>query len=64
MDQGHIVYAESFREQAARADRTWDRYTRWELSPLLADHLNRFRAMRRAEVADARARLSAGDTAS
>lgn len=64
VDQGHIVYAESFREQAARADRTWDRYTRWELSPLLADHLNRFRAMRRAEVADARARLSAGETAS
>ncbi|MBN9118787.1 MAG: hypothetical protein J0I06_06450 [Planctomycetes bacterium] len=61
VDQGRVVYAEDFREQAARAERTWGRYTRWEASPLLADHLKRFRAMRAAEVTAARARLSAGE---
>ncbi|MBY0459900.1 MAG: hypothetical protein K2V38_21485, partial [Gemmataceae bacterium] len=54
---GRIVYAESFQEQAARAERTWGRYTKWELSPLLADHLERFRTMRAREVAEARERL-------
>lgn len=58
VEQGRIVYAESFQEQAARAERTWRAYNRWELSPLLADHLGRFSAMRAAEVAAARARLS------
>jgi nicotinic acid phosphoribosyltransferase len=57
VDQGRVVCAEGFREQAARAERTWNRYTRWEASPLLAEHMNRFRAMRAAEVAAAKARL-------
>lgn len=58
VEQGRIVYAESFPEQAARAERTWNACTRWELSPLLADHLGRFNAMRKSEVAAARERLS------
>jgi hypothetical protein len=60
VDQGRVVYAESFPEQAARAERTWDRYAKWEPSPLVADHLRRFRAMRTAEVAEAKARLTQG----
>jgi nicotinic acid phosphoribosyltransferase len=57
VDRGRVVYAEDFREQAARAERTWDRYTKWEPSPLVADYLRRFREMRAAEVAAAKARL-------
>ncbi|QEG27313.1 nicotinate phosphoribosyltransferase [Gemmata obscuriglobus] len=60
VDQGRVVYAEGFCEQAARAERTWGRYARWEVSPLLRDHLDRFAAMRAAEVAAARARLAVG----
>jgi hypothetical protein len=52
-----MVYTESFRDQAARADRTWDRYTSWEASPLVADYLQRFQAMRASEIAAAKARL-------
>jgi nicotinate phosphoribosyltransferase len=62
VDQGRVVYAESFQEQAARAERTWERFTKWEPSPLVVDHLRRFRAMRAAEVTEARAHLSAGGT--
>lgn len=57
VDQGRVVYGESFQQQAARADATWGRYTRWEPSPLVADYLHRFRSMRAAEVAAAKARL-------
>jgi nicotinate phosphoribosyltransferase len=57
VDQGRVVYAEDFRTQAARAEQTWTRYSKWEASPLLADHLNRFQAMRAAEVSAARERL-------
>jgi nicotinate phosphoribosyltransferase len=57
VEQGRVVYAESFRDQAARAERTWDRYTKWEPSPLVAEYLSRFQAMRAAEVAAAKARL-------
>lgn len=46
VDQGRVVYRESFQEQAARADRTWDRYQRWELSPHVAHVMERFRTMR------------------
>ncbi|MFM8272567.1 MAG: hypothetical protein ACKODX_09565 [Gemmata sp.] len=62
VDQGRVVYHEDFRAQAARAEATWGRYARWELSPLLADHLGKFRAMRTAEVAQARARLAQGSS--
>ena len=58
VERGRIVYRESFEEQAARADRTWERYRRVELSPRILDYRERFRAMRDREVAAARARLN------
>ena len=57
VEQGRIVYRESFREQAARADRTWERYVKWEPSPLVTEYLRRFEAMRITEIAEARKRL-------
>ena len=57
MEQGRIVYRESFAEQADRADRTWGRYTRLELSPRLGANMGRFAEMRRQEVAAARQRI-------
>jgi len=57
VEQGRIVYRESFEEQAARADRTWGGYARWELSPKVADYMKRFNEMRQQEVAAARARM-------
>src|SRR5262249_36111365 len=42
VEQGRVVYHESFQDQAARADRTWGRYAKWEPSPLVADYLHRF----------------------
>lgn len=57
VDQGRVVYQESFQEQAARADRTWGRYARVELSPLVAEYVEQFRAMRDREVREARGRL-------
>jgi nicotinic acid phosphoribosyltransferase len=57
VEQGRIVYRESYQEQAARADRTWGRYKRVELSPLVKGYRDRFNAMREREVAASRARL-------
>lgn len=57
IEQGREVYTESFPEQAARADRTWGRYTRWELSPRVGGYVERFRSMRTREVNEAKARL-------
>jgi nicotinic acid phosphoribosyltransferase len=57
VEQGHIMYRESFEEQAERADRTWGRYSRWELSPKVQGYQERFAAMREREVAAARRRL-------
>jgi nicotinic acid phosphoribosyltransferase len=57
VDQGRIVYRESFQVQAARADATWDRYRRWELSPKVGGVMRRFAEMRQREVAEARRRL-------
>ncbi len=57
VEQGRIVYAESFEEQAERADRTWGRYRRWELSEKVRGYQERFRAMREREVTAARGRL-------
>jgi nicotinate phosphoribosyltransferase len=57
VEQGRIIYRESFQEQAARADRTWGRYQRVKLSPLVGEYRARFNAMRDAEVAEAKARL-------
>jgi nicotinic acid phosphoribosyltransferase len=59
--QGRIVYAESLEQQADRADRTWERYRRWEVSNRVRQYQERFRAMRAREVAAARTRLSAED---
>ncbi len=59
VDQGRIVYHESFSDQADRADRTWTRYRRWELSPRVREYQDRFRIMRQREVAAARARMQA-----
>lgn len=59
VEQGRIVYRESFDEQADRADRTWGRYRRVELSPRVQANVERFREMRAREVADARRRLEA-----
>jgi nicotinate phosphoribosyltransferase len=55
--QGRIVYRESFDEQADRADRTWERYRRFELSTTIHEWQERFRAMREREVTAARQRL-------
>jgi nicotinic acid phosphoribosyltransferase len=57
VQQGRVVYAESFEEQAGRADCTWGRYRKWELSPKVHAYQERFRAMRRREVDAARGRL-------
>jgi nicotinic acid phosphoribosyltransferase len=59
VEHGRIVYRESFDEQADRADRTWRRYKRMELSPKVREWQERFRAMRGQEVAGARKRLQA-----
>jgi nicotinic acid phosphoribosyltransferase len=57
VDQGRMVYREEFREQAARAERTWNRYSRWETSEGVAGYLHRFREMREREIAEAKDRL-------
>jgi nicotinic acid phosphoribosyltransferase len=57
VDRGRVVYRESFPDQAARADRTWDRYSTWELSPVVREYMETFRRMRDAEIAAAKARL-------
>jgi nicotinate phosphoribosyltransferase len=59
VQEGKIVYQESFEAQADRADRTWGRYQRWELSEKVQDYMSRFQAMREREVASARSRLEA-----
>jgi nicotinic acid phosphoribosyltransferase len=61
VEQGRIVYRESFEEQADRADRTWRRYWRWELSAKVRGYQERFQAMREREVAEARRRLATRD---
>jgi nicotinic acid phosphoribosyltransferase len=57
VENGRVVYQEPFEQQAARADRTWGCYRRWELSPRVQEYRDRFRAMREREVAAARQRL-------
>src|SRR5205085_7586436 len=52
VEAGRVVYSEGFEEQAERADRTWGRYKRWELSPKVRQNQERFAAMRQREVAD------------
>ena len=57
VEQGRIVYRESFPDQAARADRTWGQFKRWEPSPKVSVYLERFRTMKANEIAAARKRL-------
>ncbi|MBI2803812.1 MAG: hypothetical protein HYX68_02380 [Planctomycetes bacterium] len=57
VEQGRIVYRESFQEQAARADRTWGVYKRVTLSPLVGEYQRRFNAMRGTEVKEAQVHL-------
>ena len=57
VQNGRIVYRESFEEQAARADRTWGKYRRVELSEKVRGYQERFTAMRAREVASAKSRL-------
>lgn len=60
VEQGRIVYRESFEEQADRADRTWGRFHHVELSPRVAEYQHRFQMMRRQEIEAARGRLAEG----
>lgn len=61
VDQGRIVDPEDmcFPVQAARCNDTWNRYTRYELSPRINDWTQRFQAMR--QEAQARARETVND---
>jgi nicotinic acid phosphoribosyltransferase len=58
VESGRIVYRESFDEQANRADLTWGRYRRVELSPKVHEYQERFRAMRSREIKAAKERLA------
>jgi nicotinic acid phosphoribosyltransferase len=60
VEQGRIIYGESFEDQAGRADRTWGRFQRVELSEKVGGYMRRFEAMREREVAAARQRLTSG----
>jgi hypothetical protein len=43
---GRIVYDESYVDQGKRAEATWGKYTRFELSPLLQSHIDTYNGMR------------------
>jgi nicotinic acid phosphoribosyltransferase len=60
VEHGRIVYHESFEQQAERADHTWGRYRRVELSDRISAYMQRFQAMRDQEVQQARQRLARG----
>jgi nicotinate phosphoribosyltransferase len=57
VEQGRILYRESFHDQADRADRTWGRYRRWELSEKVRGWQEQFQSMRAKEIREARERL-------
>lgn len=59
VDNGRIVYNESYEVQAARAEATWGQYTSYELSPVIAGYMDTFRSMREEERTEARTRLTA-----
>lgn len=59
VEQGRVVYRESFGEQAARAGTTWKRFRRWTLAPGLRATMERITQQRGHEVAAARKRLHA-----
>jgi nicotinic acid phosphoribosyltransferase len=51
VENGRVVYREPFEDQVARADRTWGRYRRVELSEKVRTYKERFEAMRARELA-------------
>jgi hypothetical protein len=53
VDNGVYVYNETFEEQAARAERTWGKYTDVVLSPMVAKTLGTYVEMRERERAAA-----------
>jgi nicotinic acid phosphoribosyltransferase len=57
VEAGRIIYREPFEDQAARADRTWGRFKRVQLSDTVRGYMERFTAMREQEVAVARQRV-------
>ena len=48
---GRIVYNESYVDQGKRAEATWGKYSRFELSPLLQSHIDTYNGMRATERA-------------
>lgn len=56
--EGRIVYDERFSDQADRADRTWNQYKSWELSPHVDHVMKRFQDMRQREITAAKQRLN------
>jgi len=60
VEAGKIFYRETFEDQAGRADRTWGRYKRVQLSDKVRGYIDRFAAMREREVAATRRRLGSG----
>jgi hypothetical protein len=60
VENGRIIYRESFEEQAERAERSWGRYKRCNLSPKVAEYKRRFQAMREEAVAAAGRHLHGG----
>jgi nicotinic acid phosphoribosyltransferase len=57
VENGRVVYRESFEDQAARADRTWGRYRRVGLSDKVRGYKERFEAMREREIRAAHERM-------
>jgi len=60
VENGRIIYGESFPEQAARAERTWGRYSQFKLSALVADYQRRFQAMRASDIAQSKSQSGGG----
>jgi len=59
VDQGRIVYRESMEKQADRADATWNKYTKVELSPKVKYWQEAFRSKRASEIAAYKERTAA-----
>jgi nicotinic acid phosphoribosyltransferase len=59
VENGRYIYNESFQAQAARANATWGKYTKVELSPLVKSWMEQFQSMRATEVSLARQQLGA-----
>lgn len=57
VEQGRIIYRESFPDQFRRADATWGRYHKFELSPTISEYMNYFRTARAKEIDAAIQRL-------